>query len=129
MPIAVDDIALDQYVTVHSERLDAPPIAETMSLPPEVVHLLSTIGSDRTLHGAVMRVVAIALPYVYCKHVIPAKREKPLVVLDVRDVRLMTIEPSMVEFLRAATPSEPSGPEPPIPEPPGHAPAFPDIPF
>ena len=51
-----------------------------------------------------MRVVALALPYVYCQPVLPNHENPGPVVLDVRDVKLMAIDPVMIDRLRDSMP-------------------------
>ena len=104
MPIAPDDLDLDQYITVHSDVRPKPSLDTEDVVPPDVMHAIMASNMNRKHHGVMMRVVALALPYVYCQPVLPNHENPGPVVLDVRDVKLMAIDPVMIDRLRDSMP-------------------------
>ena len=103
MTLAPDDLQPDLFLTVSSStrkkiRLEGG--------DPEESGDLLFIGRDYTaLHGAMMRVIAVALPYVYCAVLLPGDREKGPVTIDIRSAELMRLDPEVVRQVRAFTPT------------------------
>ena len=104
MTLAPDDLQPDLFLTVSSSTRKK--IRLEGSDPEESGDLLF-IGRDYTaLHGALMRVISVALPYVYCAILLPGDREKGPVTIDIRSAELMRLDQEVVRQVRAFTPTQ-----------------------